>query len=376
MHQFLMLQEKLLARGIQKADRTGTGTLSNFGNQYIYDIWDNTLAAVTTRKIHMPTNIVELIWMLSGDTNVKFLKDNKVGIWDDWVDPMTAKYRDRTVVEMRKQFERKYFGYKIAFSPIEQNGADEIRISMDTLVAVEDTTQFITYHATEMMILPMVSDAEHVNWIPFYELVGISRFEVTEGDLGSVYGKMLRDIPDLRSLRMDQFSTNDEEGNYSSALTVDAWQAAIAKYQARGFVLKHDTGNGEVYLERRIDQVKELLQLLETDPDSRRLILCLWNPAYRDEQALPPCHSFVQFYTRLLTPDERYALYVKRTDDLQARVLKNACDNPEDFLANSYTHVTKISRELFKTEEDLSLFLDTIDVPKRAISCMLTMRSL
>lgn len=374
MHQYLMLEENLLTKGIRKEDRTGTGTLSNFGNQHVYDIWDNKLAAVTTRKIHMPTNIVELIWMLSGDTNVKFLKDNNCNIWDEWVDPDTAKYRDRTVAEMRKQFERKFFGFKVVFAMLEDGEVAHVSMDtgmMDASAQGAEPQSFATYHAAHETVWPMVEDKNHENWLTFYELAGISRFEVTEGELGSVYGKMLRDIEDVRFVECGPFDFHNAEERLAAFTVFDDKLKALKR---RGFEVRQRTVLNAT-LRRRIDQVKELQHRLQHDPDSRRLILCIWNPAYQDEQALPPCHSFIQFYTRLLAPEERYALYAQRADKLQADVHKRACENPEEPLLNMYTHVVKISRDFFKTEEELVLFLDSIDVPKRAISCMFTMRS-
>lgn len=153
MKQYLDLMRHVLENGADKSDRTGTGTRSVFGYQARYNLQDG-FPLVTTKKCHLRSIIVELLWFLKGDTNIQFLKDNRVSIWDEW--------------------------------------ADE------------------------------------------------------NGDLGPVYG-----------------------------------------YQWRHW----KTPDG-----REVDQIKQLIDGLKNNPDSRRHIVTAWNPADVDKMALPPCHSFMQFY--------------------------------------------------------------------------------
>lgn len=153
MKQFQDLLQRILDEGAVKTDRTGTGTLSVFGHQMRFNLQDG-FPLVTTKKLHLRSIIHELLWFLSGDTNIKYLKDNGVSIWDEW--------------------------------------ADE------------------------------------------------------NGDLGPVYGFQ--------------------------------WRSWPAK-------------DGE-----SVDQISKLIQQIKTNPDSRRLMVVAYNPAYVDEMALPPCHSLFQFY--------------------------------------------------------------------------------
>ena len=153
MDQYLTLMRRILEEGADRGDRTGTGTRSVFGHQMRFDLSAG-FPLVTTKKLHLKSIIHELLWFLAGDTNVRYLQDHGVKIWDDW--------------------------------------ADE------------------------------------------------------NGDLGPVYGYQWR-----------------------------SWPAP----------------NGQ-----HIDQIANLLEMIRTSPESRRLIVSAWNPALVDEMALPPCHALFQFY--------------------------------------------------------------------------------
>lgn len=85
MKQYLDLMQDILDNGAEKGDRTGTGTLSVFGRQLRFDLSEG-FPLLTTKKLHIRSIVYELLWFLNGDTNIKYLNDNRVSIWDEWAD--------------------------------------------------------------------------------------------------------------------------------------------------------------------------------------------------------------------------------------------------------------------------------------------------
>jgi thymidylate synthase len=182
MKQYLDLCRTILERGHWKDDRTGTGTYSIFGYQMRFDLQKG-FPLLTTKKVFLRGIIHELLWFIAGDTNIKYLVDNNVHIWDDWAYKNYKNSKDYKGETMQEFAEK-----------IKNASAD-------------------------------------------------SEFVKTYGELGPVYGRQWRNF--------------NEEG---------------------------------------IDQLTNLINQIKTNPNSRRLIISAWNPCEVDQMALPPCHSFMQFY--------------------------------------------------------------------------------
>src|SRR3989344_384351 len=194
MRQYLDLLEDIKTNGVRKSNRTGIDQITVFGRQMRFDLSEG-FPAVTTKKLFTRSVIHELIWFLQGSTNIKYLVDNDVHIWDDW--PYKAY--------LLKQ------GKKIP----EINGDEWNK-------GIKEFTERIK------------RDADFARW---------------NGELGPVYGYQWRNWP---------------------------------------------TPDG-----RHIDQIKQVIDTIEKNPDSRRIIVSAWNTADIEEMTvsgLPPCHLLFQFY--------------------------------------------------------------------------------
>jgi thymidylate synthase len=174
----------VLNNGLEKGDRTGTGTVSVIGQGTSYDLLGNKVPVVTLKKTNLRSVIHELLWFIKGDTNIQYLLDNNVHIWDEWADD--------------------------------------------------------------------------------------------EGNLGPVYGKQWRYWDDIK-------------------LTTIGSDRAI-DLLGRGYQLEGSMDTRWVFT-RKIDQLQNAIDLLRTDPDSRRIIVSSWNPGDLEDMALAPCHCFFQFFS-------------------------------------------------------------------------------
>ena len=141
MRQYHELMDRVLREGIDKSDRTGTGTRSVFGHQMRFDLAEG-FPMVTTKKLHLKSILHELIWFISGDTNIRYLCQNGVRIWDDWPFATYAKSTDYDGIDMKEfaariaadaDFAAKWgdlgpvYGYQWRFWPGPNGPVDQLR---------------------------------------------------------------------------------------------------------------------------------------------------------------------------------------------------------------------------------------------------------
>lgn len=255
----LSLYSNILSNGTVKSDRTNTGTVSLFGNMIDADISGNRLALLTTKEIFYDTFIKENCWFLSGSTNVDFLKQHGVSIWDDWVIPSTARFEE-------------------CENPTGQDMLTHLRCYFP-----EQYAKWKPYK-TERRI----GQAKRDEVKAFYEHINqpIAKLKLVAGSIGDgAYGSAWRNWEDTRVVE----------------------QKDVTSFLNRGFTVIGKMENSDSVVVRRVvDQFSEAIKLLRTSPDSRRIIVSAWNAARIDEAVLPPCHSFFQFWTREMTIQERF----------------------------------------------------------------------
>ena len=250
--QYQELLQDILDNGIEKKDRTGTGTISVFGRQIRHKMSDG-FPVLTTKKMAWKTMVTELLWFLRGDTNIKFLVDNGCHIWDG------DAYKNYL-----KNHKDKLIGCTIVLS----NGVSAEIIAQHNVnrnVLITDKGRInIEGDDTIKILNDTLTQEEFINKIKTDD-----EFAEKWGELGPVYGKQ------WRSWNTKQFeSLND--GNF-----------------------------GYRHNDVPVDQIQNLINDLKTNPDSRRLMVNAWNVGELDQMVLPPCHYGFQVYTRELSDEER-----------------------------------------------------------------------
>ena len=221
MRQYLDLLRHILKEGHEKGDRTGTGTISTFGYQMRFDL-SKGFPLLTTKKIHLKSVIYELLWFLTGDTNVKFLQDHGVRIWNEWADP------DGDLGHI--------YGYQWRSWP-DYNGGfiDQISEAVRTIKENPDSRRIIVSSWN-------VADIPNMNLPPCHSLF---QFYVSEGKL---------------SLQLYQRSADSFLGvpfNIASYALLTMMTAQVCGLQPGEFI--HTLGDVHIYL-NHLEQVHTQLQ--------------------------------------------------------------------------------------------------------------------
>lgn len=268
MKQYLELVKDVLENGRYKMDRTGTGCRSVFGRQVRYDL-SNGFPLMTTKKVHLPSIIHELLWFLKGSDNTAYLKENGVKIWDAWaLTNPPIHYRNH--VGMDPIVEEGYLGpvYGVQW----RNWLYYTQYFFCPHRLAFPEKKFTKDHVLVPMPEDVPPDGE-VNWI--FQYLAKKGVDLSGGNL----------------LMFQQFKRDPDHQAYE------------------GYT---------VLVKSAVDQISELIQNLKKNPFSRRHVITAWNPAdmpvegrsHREnvldhKQALPPCHTVFQFYVEEMTTHER-----------------------------------------------------------------------
>lgn len=302
---------RIMEEGVDDTSRTGVKTRAIDSAMFTYDISRGQVPAVSQKYTWLKGVIVELIWMLSGSTSIKFLKEHDVDIWDSWVKPGTEVYEDLAVRD------RYNLAKKLGFE------LPEVGTLKGAWAELND-----------------IMDAQKV---PNQKLV--------DGELVKIYQHQWRRWADT---------------HYAHGL--DEANAFIEKgYTCEGFIDSGRLGPVSV-MYREIDQLRTIIDQLKNKPDDRGIILSAWNVAELEEMALRPCHTLCQFFTKPMSVRERLewlAVYKPAGfEHLSEDAIKLASDHDDR------RHETQL-----KHHPETLAFLDEAKVPTRKLSSTLYMRS-
>ena len=239
MRQYLDLLERIMKEGVRKDDRTGTGIISVFGHQMRFNLEEG-FPLLTTKKLHLKSIIHELLWFLQGDTNVKYLQENGVRIWNEWADPETGDLGH-------------IYGYQWRSWPDYKGGhIDQIKEAVET-IKNNPTSRRIIVSAWN------VADLDNMNLPPCHAFF---QFYVADGRL---------------SLQLYQRSADSFLGvpfNIASYALLLQMMAQVTGLKAGDFV--HTLGDTHIYMDH-LEQVK-----LQLTRDPRPLPTMRINPNVKD----------------------------------------------------------------------------------------------
>ena len=321
--QYLDILKDIIDNGVWKNTRSGR-VKSVFGRTMRFNLSEG-LPLLTTKKVFTKGIIYELLWFLKGDTNIKYLVDNNVHIWDDdafrWFKTLDFKYLERKEPYYDEEDNKTHIGghgcYKLDYCIFDIE--DDIENSY-TIVLNNDIQNEISVTIEDLKNITKEQFIDYVKknaWIHRYDIHQgrkVSDKKIYQfGDLGEIYGKQWR--------------------NYGIS--------------------------GK-------DQIANIINTLKTNPDDRRMVLNAWNPDVLDNIALPACHMFATFWTRELTYQERFNILLEKNNNDEIIVANKIGELCGDDNANFDNNSLK---------DKFNKLLEKENIPTRELSCSFTMRS-
>lgn len=298
--QYLALVDNVLTNGTKKRNRTGVDTISIFGPQMRFDLRDNTIPLLTTKKMFTRGVIREILWYLQGSDNIKYLQDNDVHIWDEW-----AAHDGHL---------RKVYGYQ--WRRWEAPNSNET-VMIDCLPPPSNIAETLNslpaLHNIQSPLANVWLDIRIAQSRGSYVSDEWSKYEDFERDIKSVvnYTSWLC-APDEWILSQHYYGSNSFGPSTSIFLKKSYAEQLATEYATKSAIGStlpdpvHPLGKVE-RVRQYFDQIDDLIQTLRANPDDRRMIVTAWNVADVPGMALPPCHYTFQVYTRPLSHEERAA---------------------------------------------------------------------
>ena len=275
--QYLDLLKDILENGTYKQTRAGV-VKSVFGRQMRFNLKEG-LPILTTKKVFTKGVIHELIWFLKNDTNIKYLVDNNVHIWDD---DAYRFYLEKVNTHNRFIIERNNLIESDEFIEYYYDNLDEKHDSLEIggFIAFGDIYK---------------SDDE-------YDEVELEDDDESELEGVNDFGNSLKEIIPLSKEEFLKCVVNEDYVSFLSEYNDFGFVITDYRYGELGPVYGNQWRSQGV---KQIDQIKNIIDTLKTNPDDRRMICMAWNSNELEEMALPPCHYGFQVYTRELSPIER-----------------------------------------------------------------------
>ena len=426
------LVAEVLEDGIQKGDRTGTGTLAVVGRMAHFDLTNGRQPRLTTKPIIGMNPEEEMFWFISGDTNIKALRDKGIGIWNSWLIPGTAKYRTRTIVELVSLLSKKYDAddAKVHFTTVENllevqkgrgiNVFDKFTVKITVKESMKKT---IEIYGSEAYFTNVEGVVQYVA-----EQHNIAVEVLTEGDIGKGgYGAQWRYWDDTQIVSkaelpsylnegykrlgvinpsIEPFGEEEIKAAFNALLIARGFEStSIGRadpcmlpecgWEAVGAPGKNECAH-VLYLDeealisayvaiadiprfvmhRKIDQLVNAINLLKDNPDSRRIIVSAWNPALIWKAALPPCHLYFQFISHEMTLMQRVKIFNDRTMLAQRDHQRNNELSLVSWETLNEESWAQSAAEASPSElEQLHVDLDNRNIKRRNVNCFLLLRS-
>lgn len=266
---YLSIVNEIINTGSDHKDRTGVGTKAVFGKTMEFDLTDNKIPILSTRKVPVRFMPIELVWFISGDTDIKYLLDNNVNIWNSWVKPETAVYDNdpkNYIKELEKQGLIKLdSNYKEVFKHMDTAAVNAV-VGMLTGKSVPEN---------RLLSGSIGEGAYGTQWRKWEDIRLVERHEV-------------QDFISKGYKELTSYTENVERKvSYRDHDTLEAKDSKVFTDVVE-----------RVVIQKKIDQLQNVIDQIRDNEHSRRIILSAWNVGRLDQAQLPPCHSLVQWNVR------------------------------------------------------------------------------